>query len=157
MKTLEHVAMQARPYPADLLVGCETGGCLFSAAFRGWNDAIHFALAGVQTVCVDIDDEALAEMRPLYPDDWVFVEADAWEYAEQLRATRNQLDVVSVDTFTGAAMHRALDSVDLWCSIARKAVTLTYTDGAVYRVPDGWRASLYHRSGDVNWLVLERC
>lgn len=156
--TLEHVAMQARPYPSHLLEGCETGLVLFAAAFLGHNDAIHFAEAGIRTTCVDVDGERLAEMCDLYPSDWSFHENDAWRFVEacHIYSERAQWDVVSVDTFTGDMMHRSLASLDLWCSLARKVVTVTYVAVTGYEVPEGWQDSLYTRAGDVYWLVLER-
>lgn len=164
--TLEHVAMQARPYPTDLLKGCKTGLVLFAAAFLGHNDAVHFAEAGIQTICCDTDGDRLGEMESLYPSDWLFVEEDAWKYVQGMVAwnqthphktpTHNAFDAISVDTFTGAATRRSLDSLNLWCSLARKFVTATYTSGEAYEVPEGWYGSLYERASGVYWLVLQR-
>ena len=56
-------------YPTHLLEGCETGLCLFAAAFLGQNDAAHFEEAGVLTTCVDIDAERLGQMSFYYPKD----------------------------------------------------------------------------------------
>lgn len=155
--TLEHVAMQARPYPDHLLEGCHTGLALFAAAFLGWNDAVHYALAGMRGTCVDTDGVRLAEMASVYPEDWQWAYDDAWKYAQAARQLGERWDAVSVDTFTGDAMRRALDSLDLWCSISRRLVTVTYTDGAGYETPDDWNASLYPRSGRVHWLTLTPC
>lgn len=156
MTTLEHVAMEARPYPTHLLEGCETGLVLFAAAFLGHNDAIHFAEAGIQTTCVDIDGERLEQMADLYPAEWHFLAGDAWEFAAN--AGENRWDAVSVDTFSGDAMYRSLASLELWCSLARQVVTSTITAEATdrYRTPDGWMASLSTRATGVYWLVLER-
>lgn len=159
--TLEHVAMEARPYPTHLLEGCETGLVLFAAAFFGHNDAIHFAQADVLTTCVDNDRKKLKQMERLYPPEWVFMWDDAWSYAGTIVALsrageRIQWDAVSVDTFTGHAMVRSLNSLNLWCSLARRFVTVTITDDVDRPlVPDGWTASRYPRSGTVSWLVLE--
>lgn len=150
---LDKISAQARPYPAHLLNGCETGLCLFSAAFLGWNDAIHMARNDLDTTCVDIDTERLIEMSRLYPLNWTFLPEDAWEFAERVNL---KWDAVSVDTFTGAATERSLASLDLWCSLANKAVTVTLTDGAKYQVPPGWLAWTFPRSGIVHWLVLEK-
>ena len=156
--SLEHVAQQARPYPTHVLEGCETGLCLFAAAFLGHNDAIHFTEAGIVTTCLDDDADRLAEMRELYPSAWAFVDADAWTYAQAAASEDLFWDAVSVDTFTGDAMERSLASLGLWCSLARKAVvvgiTLDLTDR--YATPKGWRSSLFHRANDVHWLTLER-
>ena len=155
--TLEHVAQEGRPYPTHLLDGCETGLVLFAAAFLGHNDAIHFAEAGLRGTCCDVDADRLAEMKQLYPDDWSFVPGDAWEMAQEAAEAQVQWDAVSVDTFTGDVMFRSLGSLGLWCSLARKAVTVTITDSvAVADVPDGWTVSLYPRSEHVSWLVLTR-
>ncbi len=150
---LDKISAQARPYPAHLLNGCETGLCLFSAAFDGWNDAIHMARNDLETTCVDIDATRLLEMRDLYPESWTFLAADAWEFAERVRI---RWDAVSVDTFTGEATERSLQSLDLWCSLANKVVTVTLTDGAGYETPTGWLAWTFPRSGVVSWLVLEK-
>lgn len=154
--TLEHVAMEARPYPTHLLEGCETGLVLFAAAFNGHNDAIHFAEAGLKTFCVDVDGERLSKMAALYPEDWQWAVDDAWKFADDAYALGETWDAVSVDTFTGEAMDRSLDTLGLWCSLARKVVTATVTAGELYRVPKGWKSELYPRSGDVYWLVLTR-
>lgn len=154
-RTLEHVAQQARPYPAHLLEGCETGLCLFAAAYLGHNDAVHMAEAGMRVTCVDKDANRLYEMENLYPVNWTFRAADAWEFASEEVET---YDVVSVDTFTGDAETRSLGSLNLWCSLATKAVTVTITTAKTYlvRTPEGWKSSLYPRAASVYWLVLER-
>lgn len=156
--TLEHVAQEARPYPVALLDKCETGLCLFAAAFCGHNDAVHFAEAGLVGTCVDIDGERLLEMRDLYPPDWTFTVADAWKFADTACALDLWWDAVSIDTFTGDAMCHSLDSLDLWCSLARRFVTVTLTEDArdSYRVPQGWNSFHFQRAQGVYWLVLER-
>lgn len=158
--TLEHVAMDARPYPSELLEGCETGLVLFAAAYLGHNDAIHFAEAELQTTCVDVDGERLAAMRALYPDDWTFLAEDAWTYAERRAVDGFQYDAVSVDTFTGEAEARSMKSLELWTSLARKVVTVTVTAEHVTRhgiaLPEGWGMSLRLRAPGVYWLVLTR-
>lgn len=154
--TLEHVAMHGRPYPVDGLVGCETGLCLFAAAFLGHNDAIHFAEAGMHGYCVDIDGVRLAEMATLYPGSWQWAVDDAWLFAADAKRLKQSWDVVSVDTFTGAATERSMASLDLWCSIADRMVTATVTEGASFHIPSEWNATHYPRSSDVYWLVLTR-
>jgi hypothetical protein len=148
--------MEARPYPTRILEGAETGLVLFAAAFLGHNDAIHFAEAGMKATCVDVDESRLREMHALYPENWAFRLMDAWEYAETY-PVREAYDVVSCDTWTGDLMRRSLDSLELWCSLARKAVTVTLTTGAPYTLPEGWvDTELYERAHGVYWLVLER-
>lgn len=154
--TLEHVAMEARPYPTYLLEDAKTGLCLFSAAFQGHNDVIHFALESVQTVCVDIDSEKLDALAELYPEDWRFICRDAWEFAKEAAKKGGHWDVVSVDTFRGNATERSLADLGVWCAIADRAVVATLEDGQTYEVPEGWTPQLFRRNSEVFWLVLTR-
>lgn len=152
--SLEHVAMEKRPYPAELLEDCETGLVLFAAAFLGHNDAIHFAEAGVRTTCVDVDEPRLEEMRTLYRDpEWSWVVGDAWEYARKVRDAGQRFDAVSVDTFTGAATDRSLANLEAWTSIANRVVIATAI-GTHFDIPPGWSGRLRRRSDTVDWLVL---
>jgi hypothetical protein len=155
-RTLEHIAMEARPYPTYLLEGAQTGLCLFSAAFMGHNDVIHFALEEVQTTCVDVDSEKLEVMAGLYPEEWDFVCDDAWEFAKDHAKLGNRWDVVSVDTFRGNATERSLTNLGVWCAVAKRAVVATLEDGQTYEVPEGWRPQLFRRNSEVFWLVLLR-
>lgn len=156
-QTIEDVAMEARPYPDHLLADCETGLVLFAAAFEGHNDAIHFALAGIRGYCVDVDTPKLTRMASLYPRTWQWGFDDAWKFADAARELGESWDVVSCDTWTGDLMHRSLESLDLWCSIANRVVTVTITDDVdEIALPEGWTSSLYPRSDHVSWLVLER-
>jgi hypothetical protein len=153
--TIEHVAMQARPYPTHLLENAETGLVLFAAQYLGHNDAVHFALENVLTTCVDVNSARLEEMEPLYPEDWRFVCDDAWTYAER-HSGQDQWDVVSVDTYRGDAEARSLKSLELWCSLARVAVTVTLSNGLEYQTPTGFKGYEFVRAPGVYWLVLER-
>lgn len=153
--SIEHVAQEARPYPRELLDGCESGLVLFAAAFLGHNDAIHFAEAGIPNVTlVDVDGERLDEMAELYRDkSWTWLTADAWDVALNARRLGTKFDAVSVDTFTGPALERSLRSLDLWTAIARKLVTVTSV-GTHFDVPRGWYGRLRKRSANADWLVL---
>lgn len=153
---LDRISAEAEPYPADMLQGCDTGLCLFSAAFGGRNDAIHFARYGLTTTCVDRDSARLEQMREVYPDDWTFLVSDAWDFAETCVAEDVWFDAVSVDTFLGVACDRSLESLDLWCSLARKCVTVTVPTGPSPPVPSGWRGYVYKRSWRASWLVMQR-
>ena len=155
---LDSISLEARDYPADMLEDCETGLLLFAAAFLGVNDAIHFARKQTVCTCVDTNPERLGRMEALYPPDWSFVEQDAWEFAEAARASGTGWDAVSVDTFTGMATHRSLGTLDLWCSLARKCLTVTIVEGLPYEVPAGWRQSVFPRDGRFGaaWLVLRK-
>lgn len=155
--TLEHVAQEARPYPTHLLTDCETGLCLFAAAFLGHNDAIHFAEAGIKTTCVDVDGDRLEIMADLYPEEWHFVCRDAWTFARHHRDKGHTWDVVSVDTFTGDAMDRSMESLDLWLSLATRAVVVgTTTYPIVLPAYLNVKASYYERAAGIYWLCLER-
>lgn len=153
---LVRVSRQARAYPAEILDGCETGLLLFAAAFLGVNDAIHFARRQLSCICVDTDQRKLGEMADLYPDDWVFVESDAWEFAQAAADAGHRWDAVSVDTFTGEATDRSLETLELWCSLAARCVTVTIGHGQDFKLPDGWRAQFFPRSHRAQWLVLRR-
>lgn len=157
-ETLEHVAMDAGIYPTELIPGCESALILFAAAFDGRNDAIHFAEAGVPDVTlVDIDVDRLEQMRDLYRDDrWRWILGDAWAYADAARSDGRQWDGVSVDTFSGADEFRSLAELELWTSLARRFVTVTYTGRTAYLVPRGWNTRLLRRSPIASWLILER-
>jgi hypothetical protein len=156
--TLEHVAMDAKAFPRENLEGCETGLVLFAGAFLGVNDAIHFAQAGIPTVCVDTNAKALETMRRLYPEEWEFVEADAWRYAEAARDLGLTWDAVSVDPWTGDAMNRVRSDLELWAALA-ECVLVVGVDNEVPEamLPRDWEARGYHeRSAIADWLVLER-
>lgn len=157
-RTIEHIACEARPYPTYLLEDAETGLCLFSAAFYGHNEAIHFALESVRTTCVDIDQEKLNVMASLYPSGWDFICHDAWEFAEEAAAKEKTWDIVSVDTFRGNATLRSLADLGAWCAIANKAVIATLEDDLIgeYEVPEGWTETHFRRNSEVLWLVLTR-
>lgn len=153
--TLEHVAQEAHPYPVELLEGAESGLLLFAAGFLGHNDGVHFAERGIPCDCVDVDRDRLEEMRQLYPRDWNFHVDDAFDFAREA-VGRRRWDVVSVDTFTGDVMERALEHLRIWTALANRAVTVTLTAGTSYAAPRGWTHWLYPRSVSVYWLVLER-
>lgn len=154
MARIEHIRADAGPYPVELLEGCRSGLILFGAAFLGRNDAIHMLDAGVICDVVDIDQVKLDEMAHLYPADWHFYATDAWWFAE---ASRVRYDVVSVDTWTGDLAAESLKSLPLWCSVARKLVTLTVEpDTEAVLIPAGWKSSVVRRSKKADWLVLER-
>jgi len=160
-RSLEQIATQARPYPVPMLRGAESALVLFAAAFLGHNDAIHFAQqSGLRATCVDTDAERLEEMRALYAKcpGWEFVEADAWTYAEAARREDVTFDVVSLDPFTGDAMERVLQSLELWTALANDVV-IVGTDAGIPDdlIPYGWVSWGYvNRSAGAEWLILAR-
>ena len=150
---LGEISAEARVYPAHLLREGGTGLCLFAARFYGVNDAIHMKRNSMELMLVDTSPR-VAEMADIYGCD--FEVGDAWDYAEYAAMNGHQWDAVCCDTFTGDPMTRSLNSLELWCSLARDVVTVTHTPGAPYDVPDGWKGWLFPRNDRVNWLVLER-
>lgn len=154
-RTLEHVAIDATPFPVDVLEGASSGLILFAAAFLGVNDAIHFALAGVRDVTlIDVDGARLDEMVGLYRDpSWYFLERDAWEFASDAHEKGLAWDVVVVDTFLGDATDRSLADLEHWTRIANRAVVAT-TVGLYADVPRGWYGRLRRRTAGADWLVL---
>jgi len=146
---LARLCAQARPFPFEALEGCETGLCLFAAAFGGVNDAVHFAMSGLRTTCVDRDGEALERMRAAYPEDWSFVDADAWTFAEAARSEELSWDAVCVDPFTGDAMVRALETLELWRALADRVLIVGNT--TVVPVP----GRNVRRAPGVYWNVHE--
>jgi hypothetical protein len=154
---LDVLSESASFYPSFVLRHGDTGLCLFAAAFLGINDAIHMARQEMSVTCVDINKERLMEMSALYEKcEWSWHVDDAWEFAGAMRAEGAEWDVVSVDTFTGNATDRALQDLDLWCSLARRAVTATVCPGSEYVVPAGWESGVLERSEIASWLVLTR-
>lgn len=160
--TFDAISKQARPYPTFLvpgkstaLPGRATALALFAAGFHGWNDAVHFARRGLPCECVDLDQRKLLEMQAIYPDDWEFTVADAWEFAEK-HSGIEQWDIVSVDPFLGDAAEKAWRTLYLWVSLARQLLTLTVTSDAHFNVPEGWTCSFFPRSSSVAWMVLRR-
>jgi len=133
-----------------------TGLCLFAAAFEGVNDAVHMARREMHVTCVDRDSDRLDRMSRLYPDNWHWYPMDAWDFAEQARRDGWTWDIVSVDTYTGDATDRSLATLELWCALATKAVTVTVGHHQRYQTPAGWRPSLFPRSPLADWLVLRR-
>jgi hypothetical protein len=144
------------PYPDRLLIGRQTALVVFAAAFHGLNDASWIADADLRATCVDLDAVKLDEMADIYPRDWAFVCADAYDLAAR---TQRQWDVVSCDPFTNE-MQRCADNIEDWCRLARHAVILGTGTDTVVDVPDGWfvtgtvwRTGL---DGGVYWTTLER-
>ena len=152
---LSEVSRNARDYPVHLLREGGTALCLFAARFYGVNDAVHMARNCMHLTLVDISERVI-EMAHMY--DCAGAVADAWDFADLNRSYGHQWDAVSVDCYTGDANRRALDDLELWCSLANDVVTVTHVNGMSYTVPDGWKDGLFERNprGGVNWLVLTR-
>lgn len=156
ISSLDDLQRQARPYPAHLLPEMGTALGLFAAGFHGWNDCIWFARAGLQTTCVDVDDDKLLEMAAIYPEGWEFRVDDSWEFATTAFAIGRKWDVVSIDPYKGI-MDDALQDLELWCSLANKLVTIgCFLNEPLPQIPHGWKTHTFPRSDTVGWLVLQR-
>lgn len=159
--SMDEVRQQTGPnFPILALPQGGTALAMFCANFWGQNDVIHLADAGMHCTLVDINEERLDEMRDIYPDDWEYHTADAWEFAND--AGDRRWDVVTVDPWT-AQMDAALESIDLWCSLANKAVIIgnRLVDYGVIppylpTIPEGWDSTVLQRNGRVGWLVVTR-
>lgn len=155
--TLRYIEAHAGPFPFHLLEECRTGLCLFSAGFHGANDAVHFAMSGVTTTCVDTDAEKILEMRRVYPPDWSFTVADAWTYAHAARELEVVWDAVCVDPHRGDAMVRSDASLDLWLSLAAR-VLIVGTQQFPFAPPASWRVRTFYteRIRGTYWLAMVR-
>jgi hypothetical protein len=146
--------------PRDLLPGCWTGLVLFAAAFNGRQDAVWLEEAGILATCVDLRDVDLCRMRDLYPPEWRFVWADAFEFADQSKTLGLRFDVVTVDCPTGL-FDRCLGLLELWTTLARRLVVLGMSSRAETPTPPGgWAVAARTRRSDfrggVDWLTLEK-
>lgn len=144
-------------FPLELLEKDDTALVLFAAGFLGVQDAVWVREAGMTATCVDSDPDKLAEMQPLYPDGWEFVQSDAYEFAFN-DTERRQWDIVTADPWTNG-MDRCARFVHEWCRLARKAVVIGTGTDTVVKAPDGWEVTGTHKRTDYNggvyWTVLE--
>lgn len=147
-------------YPSDALDGLTTAFMGFCAAFLGRQDCVPVADAGLDAVCVDIDEPRLDEMRPLYPAGWQFVHADVFNYAAMRYAQGARWDVVSLDPPTNLFQEVA-DEAELWTGLARRAVVLGTGNWTVLEEPAGWEVTgiirRSHFRGGAYWTILKPC
>lgn len=162
MVTIEQLREKAAPeiFPQDVLDGAKTGLVLFAGGFHGIQDAIWFQEHDIRTTCVDIRPEGLAEMAAIYPTDWEWVVADAYDWIVKQKWQGRRWDVISIDSPTGQ-FNVTAGLIHLWCSIADMAVVLGCSSRQEFKmVPDGWelheriRRSAY--AGGVDWAVFTR-
>jgi hypothetical protein len=152
-------AGEARLYPRAALEGMSTAFMGFCAGFLGRQDCVWVAEAGLDATCVDLDAPKLKEMRDMYPDGWVFVEADVFDYARQRYAQGARFDVVNLDPPTNL-FERAADTIGLWCGLARSVVILGIGRHTSLGIPDGWKVRDVRRrstfAGGTYWTTLEK-
>jgi hypothetical protein len=153
--TIEQIATEAMVYPDHVLEGAETALALFSAAFQGRNDIIHLAIAGLHVTLVDNQLVLLEQMRGIYPDDWSYIHADAYQYAEH---AQGRWDIVAVDPWTNQ-FQKCADFVRVWCRLAERAVILGTGEHTILSPPDGWqeteRVWRSDYAGGVYWAVIQ--
>ncbi len=158
--TLVRSEADAALYPSDALDGLTSAFMGFCAAFLGRQDCVPVADAGLDAVCVDIDEPRLDEMRPLYPVGWQFVHADVFNYAEMRYAQGARWDVVSLDPPTNLFQEVA-DEAELWTNLARRAVILGTGNWTVLEEPAGWEVTgiirRSHFRGGAYWTILKPC
>ena len=146
-------------FPGQAMSGSRTALAVFCAAFHGRQDAYWLAQAGLRTTCVDMDGGRLDEMAAVYPDNWEFVQRDAWEFAREAAAAGRTWDVVTIDPFSNRFQEIA-DDLELWCSLADNVVAFASGVGTRVEAPDGWMVvDVRRRSshlGGIFWHVLER-
>jgi hypothetical protein len=130
---------------------------VFSAGFHGRQDAYWVAAAGLTATCVDI--RPADAMAAVYPADWEFVQADAYDYADEQVLRGRGFDIVSLDPPTGQ-FTRCGENLYLWCALARSVVVLGVGVDTALSLPAGWTLTdIRFRSGfrgGVYWAVLER-
>lgn len=147
---------KCHPYPTWALKGCETALIVFAAEFGGMNDAAWIVESGARATCVDVNYEKLQAMQAFYPDDWEYVEADAYDYAEH--CGWRTWDVVSLDPFTNH-FQACADNIAAWCRLARRAVIIGTGTDTIIQSPTGWQqvdcVKRTDYQGGVFWTVLE--
>jgi 16S rRNA G966 N2-methylase RsmD len=142
-------------FPRDALDGCTSALLLFCAAKLGAYDGVRVLERGITDVtAVDKHAGYLRAMRELYPREWDFVQADAWEFTAQASRT---WDFVSVDPPTDLAEQVAED-LDLWAALAERSLIVGTHESL--DPPEGFEVvELLRRSeheGGWHWLVLRR-
>ena len=104
--SLEQIVDNPNSFPRDLLVGANTGLCVFAAEWHGKQDAQWLAKAGMTATCVDLNRTRLDEMERIYPQGWKFEEQDAFGFVDMSLRNWLKWDVVTADPFTGGTMDR---------------------------------------------------
>lgn len=145
------------PFPTHLLKGSQSALIVFAAAFGGRQDAQHIRDAGMTAMCVDSDSEALERMRPNYPNDWLMIDTDAFEFLDKALNRGFLFDVVTMDPFTGLTMDKTIEHLPDFCSLATRLVVCG-CDGREVQPPEGWRIKSKTwrsgRQGGIYWVVL---
>lgn len=145
-------------FPHDALIGSSTALVLFCGAFHGQQDAYWVKEAGLKATCVDLDPGLLAEMKPLYPKNWSFVQHDVYTYPDYAKGAL-KWDVVTLDPWTNQ-FQKCADRIEDWCMLARHHVVIGTGPQTTVLPPDGWEITDVRKRSDydggVYWSVLER-
>ncbi len=156
---------EARTYPKHLLEECESGLLLFASGRMGSADGQWFREARLEDVtAVDWDEKTLEPFSEAYPDSWLYLRANVFDWVYQQRGSA--WDIVSADAPSQHG-HRLREMLPAYCALAEKYVTATMSEygsdtplhppapaGWYYMGDPIWRADYEGRS--YWWLVLEK-
>lgn len=158
---------EARTYPKHLLEECQSGLLLFASGRMGSADGQWFREAGLEDVtAVDWDEKTLEPFSDLYPDSWLYLRANVFDWVYQQRGST--WDIVSADAPSQHG-HRLTEMLPAYCALAEKFVTATMStdvkDANTDQLPPEpagwsyvgepvWRADYMERR--YWWLVLEK-
>jgi hypothetical protein len=152
-------------YPRYLLADCESGLLLFCSGRMGMADGHWFREAALEDVtCVDWDEKTLWPFAALYPDWWLYLQADVFEWVETQGGSA--WEIVSADMPSQYA-NRLTEMLPKFCALSEKYVTVTmacYTsdDPIQPPAPEGWRYvgdPIWRSEFEGRrfwWLVLEK-
>lgn len=128
-RKLEAISFTAqKAFPTRLLHECQSAICFFCAQFFGKNDIIHIYNSGIPNVTlVDLDEMKFARMKELYPKNWKFLCADAFDAAKRLACDGHLFDLVCCDPYTSTAPEVAFDKFKYFQAISQKYVMCLYT------------------------------
>lgn len=145
-------------FPVTLLSDCSSALLLFGCGKGGEYDGRYVRDAGVTDVTVvDHHRGLISAMRPSYPDEWLFVRADAWRFA---RSCRRRFDLVSVDPPSGPISRTSTLDVVLWAGLAERHLLIGHGVDMSPVPPRGWELrECIQRSGYLGgwfWTVFGR-
>lgn len=147
-------------FPKHLLKGCESALFLFGAGFYGRNDACWAVEAGVPGTVVDTDFDKLSVMEGIYPDDWLFIRSDAFDFVDFHKGSDGLTwDFISVDCpldLVITCYNRLYD----WRSLSNRAAILTMDSnkwtGLKFVDSGKSRFEYVPRTDKTGWLIMER-
>lgn len=152
---------ESMAYPRHLLDGCSSGLLLFCSGRMGAADGHWFREAGLTDVtAVDWDEKTLVPFEAEYPDEWRYLQEDAWLY---VAVAQRRWDIVSADP---PSQYRDIQirSLANWCSVSDRYVTATVMQPDIpdEAIPDGWTLldvtlrAWFDDGRNYFWAVLQR-